>query len=160
MHVCWSYLPCLCQVSLLVLLGPKWCAGMCTGYQLWGDLAFQELFGLLQQSGAQVMVVYFTFNFLSQVAELNQAAALTAAGKRLSKVLSSLCRPLARRTLCACLPTFLLLPCSFTIMWWYNSQSLWYLFVPTHSIVNFHSVMSCCVKTQGREYWEWSGWDR
>lgn len=74
---------------------------MCTSYQLQRCLAFQELVGLVPQSGAQVMVVYFMFNFVSQVAELNQAAVLTAAGKRLSEVPLSLCRPLACRS---CLP--------------------------------------------------------
>jgi len=44
------------------------------------------------------------FSFLSEVAELNQTAALTAAGRRLSKVLSSLCGPLTHRT---CVPACL-----------------------------------------------------
>lgn len=101
-------------------------AGMCTGYQLWGHLAFQEWAGLLQQSG-----LYLMFSSPSGAAELNGAAVLTTAGKRLSKVPLSLCRPPACRTLCASL----LPPCSWTVVWW--CQSLWYFFVPTLRVINF-----------------------
>lgn len=34
--------PGLCQIPLLIPLGPEWRAGMCTGYQLPGHLAFRE----------------------------------------------------------------------------------------------------------------------
>lgn len=68
----------------------------CTGYQFQAHLAFQELAGLLQQLGAQGMVAYFMFSFLSEVAELSQAA-----GKRLNEAPLSPCRLLG---VLACLP--------------------------------------------------------
>lgn len=68
----------------------------CTGYQFRAHLAFQELAELLQQLGAQGMVAYFMFSFLSEVAELSQAA-----GKRLSKAPLSPCR---RLSVLACPP--------------------------------------------------------
>lgn len=96
---------CMCAgpispASALFLLSFSWAPSDmlgCTGYQFQGHLAFQELAGQLQPLGAQGMVAYFMFSFLSEVAELSQAA-----GKRLSKALMFACRPLV--CLPACLP--------------------------------------------------------